>query len=556
LRLGVIKRQEQFALSSEIGNHDGMHATGGPTISSFLLTAVESRGTERALGYFRNGELTWLSWSEVFDAASQLAARMRAVGIEPGDCVAHVSENRCEWIITDLALHLAGAVHVPIHCTLSGEQIAAQIVDSGSKLVFASRVDLLATFADKIDASIPTWIHESTNLSDADSSPGGPLDVVTPREADDLATILYTSGTTGKPRGVMLSHNNLASNAYSTMEAFGADAEQTRLGILPLSHIYARTCDLYTWVCLASRLVVGESRETLPRDLQLVRPTAFNAVPFVYQRIADRIRDAGRSEADEAAMLRGYFGGQVDKLCSGGAPLAPDVEQWFLDRGLPILPGYGLTESSPVTTMSCKEARRFGTVGRAIPGVEVRIASDCEVLTRGPHVMLGYWKDAAATELAIRDGWLHTGDLGRLDADGYLTISGRKKELIVLSTGKKVHPVRIESLLVASPLIEQAAVFGDGCTHLMALIVPACGGADSGNGAVTEAAIEAELARCLQSCAHEEHVRRFTILERPFSVERGEMTPKLSLCRTVIARNFANELDAMKSSRSRFETPT
>jgi long-chain acyl-CoA synthetase len=545
-----VSKAERFALLGEIGNHDGMNATGGPTISSFLLASVESRGNERALGYFRNGELTWLTWNDVFDAASRLAARVRAAGVEPGDCVAHVSENRFEWIITDLALHLAGAVHVPIHVTLSGEQIATQVTDSGSKLVLASRADLLATFADKIDQSIPAWVHESTDYLDAKTSGGSRPHGVAPCTASELATILYTSGTTGRPRGVMLSHNNLASNAFSTMQAFGADAEQTRLGILPLSHIYARTCDLYTWVCLGSRLVVGESRETLPRDLQAVRPTAFNAVPFVYQRIADRIREAGRSGSDEAAMLSGYFGGSVDKLCSGGAPLAPDVEQWFLDRGLPILPGYGLTESSPVITMSCKEARRFGTVGRAIPGVEVRIANDGEVLTRGPHVMLGYWKDPAATEFAIRDGWLHTGDLGRLDADGYLTINGRKKELIVLSTGKKVHPVRIESLLVASPLIEQAVVFGDDCTHLMALIVPACGGAAQSNGAVSEVAIEAEIARCLQSCAHEEHVRRFAILDRPFLVERGEMTPKLSLCRSVIAANFEKELAGLRSKSS------
>jgi long-chain acyl-CoA synthetase len=538
---------EAFAFCAEIGNHDGMNATGGPTISSFLLAAVETRGDERALGYISNGELTWLTWSQVFDAASRLATRIRDTGLEPGDCVAHVSENRFEWIITDLAIHLAGAVHVPIHVTLSGEQIATQVTDSGSKLVFASRADLLATFANKIDVSIPTCVHESTDYVDRAASQRSRSDAIAPPQASELATILYTSGTTGRPRGVMLTHGNLATNAFSTMEAFGADADQVRLGILPLSHIYARTCDLYTWVCLASQLVIGESRETLPRDLQLVRPTAFNAVPFVYQRIADRIREAGRSPSDESTMLSGYFGGRVDKLCSGGAPLAPDVEQWFLDRGLPILPGYGLTESSPVITMSCKEARRFGTVGRTIPGVEVRIANDGEVLTRGPHVMLGYWKDPAATELAIRDRWLHTGDLGRLDADGYLTINGRKKELIVLSTGKKVHPVRIESLLVASPLIEQAVVFGDDCTHLMALIVPASCGAAQSNGAVSEAAIEAEIARCLQSCAHEEHVRRFAILERPFSVERGEMTPKLSLCRSVIAANFERELAGLRS---------
>jgi long-chain acyl-CoA synthetase len=362
---------------------------------------------------------------------------------------------------------------------------------------------------------------------------------------DDLATILYTSGTTGRPRGVMLSQRNLAVNAAAVADAHGGDADQTRLCILPLSHIYARTCDLYTWVYRGSRLVLAESRESLARDCELARPTALNAVPFLYQRIAERIAASGVQ--DEAAALRQFFGGRVEKLFSGGAPLAPNVEAWFAGIGLPILQGYGLTEASPVISVSTLSANRFGSVGQPLPDVEVRVADDGEILCRGPNVMLGYWRDEQATADVIHGGWLHTGDLGQLDDDNFLFIRGRKKELIVLSTGKKVLPTRVENLITASPLIEQAAVFGDGQCGLVALIVPAAGRGE--RGARSEE-FAAEIKRRLQSAAHEEQIQRFTLLDRPFSIERGEMTPKLSLCRTMIERNFAAELSRISPQRT------
>ena len=315
------------------------------------------------------------------------------------------------------------------------------------------------------------------------------------------------------------------------------------LCILPLSHIYARTCDLYTWIVSGSRLVLAESRETLLRDCQLAQPTALNAVPFVYQRVMDGVLNC--STADKPAALRAAFGGRIETLFCGGAPVAPDVESWYADQGLPLLPGYGLTEASPVIAVTTRNARRLGTVGQAIPGIELRIAADGELLTRGPHVMLGYWQNEAATAEVIRDGWLHTGDLAELDADGFLTIRGRKKELIVLSTGKKVSPTRVESLLTASPLIDQAAVFGDGHCGLTALIVPAaCDSARSEERDARSEQIKAEITRCLAHAAHEEQIHRFTLLDRPFSIERGELTAKMSLCRSVIARNFAAELNA------------
>ncbi len=514
-----------------------MYAAPAQTITAFLARTVAVRSDEPALGFIRNGKLQWRTWREVADDAAQLAAAIQAAGVEPGDRVAHVSENRYEWIITDLALHLAGAVHVPIHVTLSGEQIATQITDCDARLVFASNEELAARFADRLDKCISIWRHdESMNIAASQRLAGVPTSDLRPPTSRQLATILYTSGTTGRPRGVMLSHANLAANAAAVADAFGGGPHQTRLCILPLSHIYARMCDLYTWVYRGSRLVLGENRETLARDCQLARPTALSAVPYVYQRIADKVRE--RESADKSAALREFFGGRVGWLSCGGAPLAPDVEQWFAQHGLPILAGYGLTEASPVIALSTPGRHRFGSVGPPLANVEVCIADDGEILARGPSIMLGYSNDESATAEMLRDGWLHTGDLGELDADGHLFIRGRKKELIVLSTGKKVLPTRVESLLTASPLIDQAAVFGDGQSALVALIVPAA------RGLARETCAQ-EITRCLATAAHEEQVRGFTILDRPFSIERGELTPKLSLCRAVIARNFADELESM-----------
>ncbi len=518
------------------------------TVSEALRNAAARRANERALGYIRDGQLHWRTWQEVFDEASRLAELLRGLGLEPGDRVAQVSENRYEWIVTDLAIHLAGLVHVPIHVTLSPEQIAEQIVDSGSRLVFVSKHDLLNQLTVHLPPEIVCSVHEEHDTHEIGAGlelqkqlPPAPRPQ--PPAPASLATILYTTGTTGRPRGVMLTHDNLATNAAAVVEAFDRGQDDTRLCVLPLSHIYARTCDLYSWVFNGSRLVLAEGRETLARDLQIAKPHAINAVPFLYQRIADRIREAG---GDERTALRNFFGSRADMLNCGGAPLAPEVEAWYADHGMPILIGYGLTETSPVVSISTQQAHRCGAVGKLLRDVEVRIADDGEILVRGPNVMHGLWRNEEATNEMIIDGWFHTGDLGSLDSDGFLFIRGRKKELIVLSTGKKVVPTRVELLLATSPLIEQAAVFGDGQCGLVALLVPSANGASTGESNEAKLArFQAEVNRCLASAAHEEQVHYFHVIDRPFAIEHGEMTGKLSLRRTVIAQNFAKELAAL-----------
>jgi long-chain acyl-CoA synthetase len=387
------------------------------------------------------------------------------------------------------------------------------------------------------------------------SMEGGSRELTLPAR---LATILYTSGTTGEPKGVMLSHRNLVSNARAALAMFSYQPGDVRLNFLPLSHIFARTCDLYTWLAADSdvALALSESRETVIANCQEVHPTHLSAVPYFYDRVYCGLRDAGVAEKPGAAA--GLLGGRVRMLASGGAPLRPQLFDFFQSQGLDICEGYGLTESSPVITINPPGAARRGSTGRAIPDVEIQIAGDGEVLTRGPHVMQGYWQNEAATrEMIDDDGWLHTGDLGRLDDDGYLYITGRKKEIIVLSTGKKVAPAQIEALLCEDPLVSQALVIGDGRSYIAALIVPhaenlhkaiAAQGlavtspeaalADANVRALYEAAIASRLA-CV---SHYEQVKTFTLVGRPFTIEQGELTPKLSLRRKVIETNFAAEI--------------
>jgi len=504
------------------------------TIPSFFARAVTLRADEPALGEIRGGKLRWRTWGEIGRDVQALVGELRRAGVRSGDRVAQVSENRYEWIIVDLALHSLGAVHVPIHVSLSGEQIAEQIAASGARIVFVSTAALLEKVAPQLTHGETIRAHDEQIYCDAKPPLGSEAShesPVTSHSPDDLATILFTSGTTGRPRGVMLSQRNLAWNAATTAETHGTGNVETRINILPLSHIYARTCDLYTWLYRGSRLVLAESRETLVRDCQMAEATVLNGVPYLFERIAERVRAAG-------VPMRAIFGERMKQLTCGGASIAPEIEDWYEAEGMPLLPGYGLTESSPVISVSTPAARKIGTVGRPLAGLEVRTAEDGEVLVRGPNVMFGYWQDDAATAEAICDGWLHTGDLGQLDADGFLSIRGRKKELIVLSTGKKVSPTHVESLLTASPLIEQVAIFGEGRAGLVALVVPA---QREGQGASRDE-LAAEIAARLSGLAREEQVHNFAILNRPLSIERGELTPKMSLCREVIARNYAEQL--------------
>ena len=486
------------------------------------------------------------------------------------------SENRLEWIVCDLAIQNLRAIHVPLHDTLSGRQAIDQIRHCGATFVLLAGCDQLKKLK-SCRADVPqdtTWLsfdavrsrqiadvrHISTFAATSDPEVGRQLADESTRLRDEGAptTILYSSGTTGKPKGVVLSQRNLVSNALDVVEAFGEQPIDTRLCFLPLSHVFSRTCDLYTWLARGSRLALAQSHHTIIDDCKLIAPTLICGVPYFFERVRQKLVEAG--VADEPGKLRKVLGGKIRGCCSGGAALPNEAFDFFESRGVPLMQGYGLTETSPVISLSTLDVRKRGTAGQPLRSVEVRIADGGEILTRGPHVMLGYWQDDDATREVIRDGWLHTGDLGAIDDEGYLHITGREKEIIVTATGKNIFPTHLESLLCRDPFILQALVIGNNRKYLTALIVP--------DPDVLKAEIKARrlfvfrrktavshpeivvlyrqcIDRQLADQSRHEQVRRFRVLDRGFTPTNGYLTPKLSLRRELILQDFADEIEAL-----------
>jgi long-chain acyl-CoA synthetase len=547
-----------------------------PSLITLFRRRVETEGDQTALHVKRAGKFVAVTWNEFALDVRRTAAVLVALGVQPGDRVAHVSPNRYEWIVIDLAVLMARAVHVPMHSTLSWPQVVYQVRDCEPRVVIlADPSPLEKPDAEplpddvtvlKFDASGFTLTRSASEevprLSLGRAEEQGTAmeqDALNRLSDDDLATILYTSGTTGEPKGVMLTHGNLRTNAESTLAVFGSEPGDVMLNWLPLSHVYARTCDEYVWLAAPRmELALAESRDTIIADCQAVRPTSINSVPYFYDKLYRHLTETG--QADKPGSVAGLLGGRMRTCCAGGAALPNHVAEFFNRQGIRLLQGYGLTESSPVISFST-DPTKVGSCGRPIPGVEVRIASDGELLTRGPHVMQGYWKKPEETARTIIDGWLHTGDLARIDDDGYIYITGRKKELIVTASGKNIAPVLIEGLLTEDPLIRQAMVIGDGRNYLTALIV------------VDQANLEAELARLGVECAAEqrltnsqvhdifaeriaarlsrlschEQIGQFTLLAQPFTIDREELTPTLKLRRNVVAEHYRAEIEAMYS---------
>jgi long-chain acyl-CoA synthetase len=495
--------------------------------------------------------------------------------------VAQFADNSYDWIVIDTAIQAVQAVHVPLHATLSAAQAWEQIEHSGSKLVVLGdqqQADVLA--------SVPlapwdrcTWvtcqplrtapvatIHRLAELHErADVTQGQRLLERAAEQLDtgSLATILYTSGTTGAPKGVVLSHGNLVANTLATIEAFGIQPSDLRVCFLPLSHIFARTCDLYTWIARGSTLALAQHRETILQDCVRLGPTMLNGVPYFYQRVHRYLVE--QRQADTPGSLQRVLGGQIRLCCCGGAALPDYLYDFFRRHEIPLLQGYGLTETSPVVTLNSFDHEKRGSVGRPVPGVAVRIAADGEILVRGPNVMQGYWRDDAATREVVRDGWLYTGDYGSLDDEGFLWVTGRKKDLIVTAAGKNVAPAYLERLLTEDPLIAQAVVVGDGRSYLAALIVPEPESLKkllprlrvlplSKRWVLSHPRVRRVYRQCidrrLAGVSRHEQIRRFYLMDRGFTFETGEMTPKLSLRRSLIQDSCAQIIEAMYVTRT------
>lgn len=547
------------------------------TIVEILCRRIDTDGERPALAVKRAGQFVWLTWNEIAGAVAQWTAMLVHLGVQRGDRVAQLSENRYEWIIADFAIQMAGGIHVPIHAPLTGPQIAWQVRHSGAKLLLLSgpqQTEKLTPVAAELPSETKFVAYDPClhKIGDraiallADMLAAAPIErgidaacqTRKINRPEDLATILYTSGTTGEPKGVMLTQRNLATNTLATIEAFGRLDDDLRLNFLPLSHIFARTCDLYCWLAGGTRMALAESRDTVIADCQAIKPTILNGVPHFYDRVHRGLRDKGLAETPGA--LRGALGGAIRVCCGGGAALPEHLFDYFHGHGVPLLQGYGLTESSPVISVSSDRAFRRGASGQPVPGVEVRIADDGEILTRGPHVMTGYYDNAAATAEVLKDGWLYTGDLGRLDEDNFLYITGRKKEILVTLGGKNIAPVFLESLLTQDPLFVQALVVGDGRPCLSALIVPNADvlAAEISSRGIALASREEALThpqvkefvherirQRLKDVAPYEQVQQFVLLPRAFTIEQGEMTAKLSLRRKVIEQHFAAEIESL-----------
>ncbi len=542
------------------------------TLVDCFWERLEKDADKPAVFTFVAGQTKSRTWREFAADVFVAAARLQECEVQLGDRVALVSENRYEWLVTDLAILLAGAVHVPVHALLTTDGIVPQLLGCSPKAVIYSKWEHVSKVVAALDDDVAEFVFDKSQQfpeypppflldSNSQTTEGAKrwLQERRPQiSPDSPATLLYTSGTTGEPRGVFLSHRNLYSNAAAVIEAFLPRIDR-RLNFLPLSHIFARTCDWYVALVSGTEIGLATSRETILDDCQKFQPTVLNGVPYFFDKVRRNLLE--KNPNPSAADLRNALGGKVTLCNVGGAALPDHVFDFYQERGIALRQGYGLTEASPVVTLSTETSFRRGSVGKPIPGVEVRIADDSEILTRGPNVMLGYWNDSAATENAIdQDRWLHTGDLGRIDDDGFLFVTGRRKEMIALASGKKVHPAKVESLLTSDPLILQACVIGEGRNYLTALLVP---NPDvlrseikrhrlwvfSRRGALRHRRVvewfDAAVRRTLADLAPWEQVKKFTLLGRGFTIESGELTPKLSLRRDEIERNLRREIDAM-----------
>jgi long-chain acyl-CoA synthetase len=552
------------------------------------------------------------SWSDVADRAMRLRAGLAQFGVKPGDRVAILAENSPQWVIVDQAFLGLGAVVVPLYTTSGAEEMRHVIVDSGARMAAVSGDELIG----KVQGlDLPEMKCVLAMHPEATPHEGRGSDVVTIRQAsaiepmaaiegsrDDLATFIYTSGTTGPPRGAMLSHGNILANCESSLDALALSERDSVLSFLPVAHSFERTGGYYTVMMGGGTVTYAEGLGQIAQNLLEVQPTVVLTVPrlleVIYSRImrtveassslrrrifytalatgvrAAEYRHRGRSIPPHLAVamavfrklvfakISAIFGGQLRYLISGGAPLPVEINRLLAAAEVPIVEGYGLTEASPVVSVNLHGRTRIGTVGCALKNVEVMTAADGELLVRGANVMKGYYQREAETrEVLDADGWLHTGDIAQIDSEGYIKITDRKKEIIVLSGGKNVSPAHLESKLVGDSYIAQACVIGDRRKHLAAIIVPNFENLAEQqlkrlqlDGMKPEELVGEQklreffytrLRQFNQSLSDVEVIADFMLTARPFSQENGELTPTMKIRRKVVQEHYRIAIQAM-----------
>jgi long-chain acyl-CoA synthetase len=576
------------------------------------------RRTPRACAYrsFDDQERCCIevTWQEVHDLATRWQEGLRREGLEPGDRVAIMMRNRLEWVLFDLAALGLGLVTVPIFVNDRAEDFAYILEQTETRFLLVEdiehwkriievchRLDSVERIV-SLDQLVPPGSSDCTGRLTCLASwlPAAEGEyTVHPSAPDELATIVYTSGTTGLPKGVMLSHGNILADAHAGLQRIPVYPDDLFLSFLPLSHTFERTVGYYIPIMAGACVTHVRSIDKLPEDLREVRPTVLTSVPRIYERIHKKISLAleekpaltrslfylavnvgwkrflhrtGRGgwklsfllwpllKKAVADRLTDRLGGRLRLAISGGASLAPPVARVFIGLGLNLFQGYGLTETSPIVSVNTMEDNLPVTVGRPLPGVETTVAPSGELLVRGPTVMLGYWQNKAATDAAIdRDGWLHTGDLATIDEGGYITITGRLKEIIVLSTGEKVPPDDLEVAIAVNPLFDQVMVVGEERPYLAALVVldekqwgkqatrlgippddP-----DALNSAPVEQLLLAEIAKRIVRFPGYAQIRRVRPLLTPWGIEEGLITATLKLRRGEIMKRFAREVESL-----------
>ena len=558
------------------------------------------------LGVKENGDYEFQTYAQIAARVKNVAGALLELGLQRGERAAILAENAPQWAIMDLACQMCGVIVVPLYSTLPANQVETILSDSGATLVLVSGANQRAK-VDKIRDALPElkhiWSYEEFDAIEArgaaflEQNPTLFEQTWPAAYPDDVATIIYTSGTTGVPKGVMLTHKNLVSNAEAICKITPHLGEYDRfLSFLPLAHIYERTAGQFFPLRLGASVAYCESLFTVDKDMQAAHPTVMTCVPRLYESSREKLFSAAKAMPEKRAKtylaalelatkagahqgqipgapalsllekikfkiydklvyakIREKFGGKLKHFVSGGAPIAPELGALFVGLGLETLEGYGLTETSPVIAVNRPFGPQLGTVGPPLPGVEVKIAADGEIVVRAPSVMKGYWNKPDETrEVLTRDGWFHTGDIGELN-DGVLKITDRKKDLLVLANGKKVAPQPIELRLQESKYIAQAVLLGDHRKAVTALLVPhfpalrewaAKQGLDIGkDGELIQHAEVNKLMRRevdLQTndLADFERVRKFVLLPELLTTDKGELTPTLKVKRNVVTEKY------------------
>ncbi len=587
-----------------------------PNLAAMFFNQVDRLGDRPFLWAKRHGTYKALSWGDVAARVTPLARGLLALGVAPGDRVMLVSENRPAWLVSDLAIMSTGAVTVPAYTTNSVDNHLHILRDSGARGAIVSNrrlAEKLLPAAHKapeaefvIAMDLPDLAQELSvevlHLDDVlDRGREGHRNIVEMAgkwAPDDMACIIYTSGTGGAPKGVMLSHRNILFNCEGAIDALtelGMENE-VFLSFLPLSHSYEHMAGQFFPMTIGAEIYYAEGADTLAANMVEARPTIMTAVPrlyeTLYQRITRGVRKAGgakeklftkaldlgarRHQAPESLSLgerildgvldvlvrkkvQARFGGRLKAMVSGGAPLNPEIGLFFTALGLRILQGYGQTETSPSVSINQPQGMKLHTVGPPLKGVEVKIADDGEILVRGELVMQGYWRNEEATRKTIRDGWVHTGDIGLIDEDGHLQITDRKKDIIVNSGGDNISPQRVEGLFIIEPEIAQAMVYGDKHPHLVGLLVPdaewltewaEAAGKEGGLAGLADdkdlhQALSAVVEKVNGSLSTTEKVRHFQIATEPFTTDNGLLTPTLKIRRHKINEIYGDTLEAL-----------